>query len=202
MRLNLYKHGLRVLGIAESFKRRGERSILAGVVMRADSEIDGVAVDSASVGGLDATDAVLRIFKKLSREDINIILLNGAVVSWFNIIEIDKLYDHLRVPIISVTYEESEGLERYIREYFGDSVDFDERIRRYRELGERCEVKLKNGFTIWVRTAGISEEDATVLLNRFTHHGKIAEPIRVARLIARSVMGLQEEWEGLYLQNS
>ncbi|MHC1566019.1 MAG: endonuclease dU, partial [Candidatus Syntropharchaeales archaeon] len=136
--MNLYKHGLRVLGIAESFKRRGERSILAGVVMRADSEIDGVAVASASVGGLDATDAVLRIFKKLSREDINIILLNGAVVSWFNIIEIDKLYDHLRVPIISVTYEESEGLERYIREYFGDSVDFDERIRRYRELGERC----------------------------------------------------------------
>jgi len=191
-----------VLGIAESFKRSGVRSILAGVVMRGDYEIDGVKLEFATVGGLDATDAVLRIFENLCREDINIMLLNGAVISWFNIIEVDKLYDHIGVPIISVTYEESEGLERYIREYFGDCEDFDERMNRYRGLGARCEVNLKNGYTVWVRNAGISEEDATIVLNRFTHHGKIAEPIKVARLIARSVMGLQEGWEGLHLQNS
>lgn len=189
--MNLYKRGLRVLGIAESFRRSGLRSILAGVVMRVDCEIDGVAVDSANVGGLDATDAIFRIFEKLDRDDINLILLNGAVISWFNIIEIDKVFDELNLPIIAVTYETSEGLETYIKEYFGACEDFDERMRRYRGLGERCEVILKNGYNVWVRTAGISKEDATTILNRVTRHGRIPEPVKVARLIARSVMEIQ-----------
>lgn len=188
MRLNPFKKGFRVLGIAESFRKGGKRSILAGVVMRADCEIDGVKVDSATVGGLDATETVLRIFNSLGRDDINLILLNGAVISWFNIIEIDKVFDDLGVPIVSLTYEESEGLETYIKEYFGDCEDYNERIRRYRSLGERYEVILKNGYTVWVRRAGVSEENATVMLNRVIHHGRIPEPVKVARLIARSVM--------------
>ncbi|HEC57368.1 MAG TPA: DUF99 family protein [Candidatus Syntrophoarchaeum butanivorans] len=195
MRLNLYKRGLRVLAIAESFRRNGDRSILAGVVMRADCRIDGIGVDSATVGGLDATEGVLRIFYKLGRRDINLILLNGAVISWFNIIDIDRVYTLLGLPLISLTYEPSEGLERYIKEYFGDSEDYNERVSRYRSLGDRSEVMLKSGHRVWVRTAGITEKDAAVVLNRFTSHGRIPEPIKIAKLIARSILDLKQEWE-------
>ncbi len=43
MSLHLNKVGLRALGIAESFVRTMGHSILAGVVMRADLRVDGLA---------------------------------------------------------------------------------------------------------------------------------------------------------------
>jgi endonuclease V-like protein UPF0215 family len=50
MVLHVNKKGIRVLGIAESFKRGEEKSVLAGVVMRSDNIIDGVAFDRIAVG--------------------------------------------------------------------------------------------------------------------------------------------------------
>ncbi|MBC7109878.1 MAG: DUF99 family protein, partial [Archaeoglobi archaeon] len=64
------KKGIRALGIAESFRKGYPLSVLAGVVMRADWKIDGFACSLATVGGMDATEAVLKIFRDLSRRDI------------------------------------------------------------------------------------------------------------------------------------
>jgi len=116
--LHLNKPGIRVLGIAESFIRSSPKSKLAGVVMRADLRIDGIAVTSITVSGDDATEGVLDIFKQLDRRDVNVVLLNGAVISWFNIIDLQEVYSCTGVPIVCLTYEESPGLERYIMEYF------------------------------------------------------------------------------------
>jgi len=52
LRVRLEKKGIRVLGIAESFRKGlDRRAVLAGVVMRMDLIIDGVIVDSARLGG-------------------------------------------------------------------------------------------------------------------------------------------------------
>lgn len=67
MSLHLNKTGLRALGIAESFMRTRPCSILAGVVMRADLRVDGLGYARATVGGDDATGAVLEIFRELER---------------------------------------------------------------------------------------------------------------------------------------
>ena len=94
--LHLSKPALRVLGIAESFVRAMPVSRLAGVVMRADLRIDGLALASATVGGDDATRAVLNIYEELDREDLNAILLSGAVISWFNIIDLQEVFERTR----------------------------------------------------------------------------------------------------------
>jgi len=60
LRLHVHKKGFRTLGVSESFvKGVSEKSILAGVVMRADMMIDGFTFSRATVGGLDATDKIL-----------------------------------------------------------------------------------------------------------------------------------------------
>ena len=58
--MHLPKKGLRVLGIAESYTGRS-RSTIAGVVMRKDLRIDGFAFGAATVGGMDATGAAVRM---------------------------------------------------------------------------------------------------------------------------------------------
>lgn len=183
MSLHLNKAGLRTLGIAESFVRTIDRSILAGVVMRADMRVDGLAYARASVGGDDATEAVLNIYRELDRKDINAILLEGAVISWFNVIDLEEVWHKTGRPLICLTYQDSPGLEKYIRDYFPGQ---EEKLQRYRNLGQRSPIRLKTGYMVYVRAYGADLEEARVLLNKFTRDGRKPEPLRLAGLAARA----------------
>jgi len=185
MPLHINKPALRILGIAESFVRAFPVSVLAGVVMRADMRIDGMAYAHATVGGDDATQAVIRIYEKLDREDVNALLIGGAAVSWFNIIDLQEVYRIVQRPTISLTYEASPGLEGYLREYFPQSKD---KLRSYQRLGSRQAVRLKTGHDVYVRAFGVNVKEARNLLNKFTKDGRIPEPVRVARLAARAAL--------------
>ncbi len=183
MPLHLNKPALRVLGIAESFARSSPISILAGVVMRADLRVDGLAYARATVGGDDATEAVLDIYRQLDRTDVNALLLSGLAMSWFNIIDLIEVSARIQKPVICLTYEESPGLENYIRKYFPHPEG---KLSRYASSGERTFVLLKTGFEVYVRALGASTDDARILLNKFTIDGRVPEPVRVARLAARA----------------
>jgi uncharacterized protein len=185
MPLHLSKPGLRVLGIAESFVRSSPRSRLAGVVMRSDLRIDGLALTSISVAGDDATSGVLDLFRQLHRDDINAILLSGAVISWFNIIDLQQVFDELKIPLVCLTYDESSGLEGYIQEYFPGCV---QKLDLYGRLGRREMISLKTGHSVYIRALGVSLIEARVLINKFTLDGRIPEPLRVARLMARAAL--------------
>ena len=185
MPINVFKKGLRALGIAESFKRDNPKSILSGVVMRGDFQIDGISFTAITVGGMDATEGVLRIFNNLKRKDLNVVLLNGCVISWFNIIDVKCVFEELSIPILCVTYEESEGLEKDIKKYFSD---WELRLGVYNQLGRRSKIKLNTGYDVFVRFYGIEPDEVKVLLNKFTTHGKICEPLRTAKILSRAVL--------------
>jgi len=185
MRFSPYKKAIRCLGIAESFNKRvGKKSVLAGVVMRSDLVIDGVSLTHITVGGMDATKGVIEVYRRLHRSDINVLMLNGCIIAWYNVIDLNQVYGELEIPLICVTYRESEGIEGILRKF----EDADERIRIYRRNGERTPIKLKTGYRVYVRYYGLKEKEVRVVLNRFTLSGSIPEPLRVAKLIARSVL--------------
>ena len=185
MTLHINKKGIRVLGIAESFRRDYEKSVLAGIVMRADFIIDGLAFDKITVGGMDATEGILHVFESLQRADINVMMLNGCVISWFNIIDIKEVYEKLQIPLLCVTYEESEGLEDHISKHFED-CERDFRIEAYKKLGDRVPVRLNDNFGVLIRFLGMEKREADSLLKRFTTQGKVPEPLRVAKIAARA----------------
>jgi len=190
MSLHLNKAGLRTLGIAESFVRTIDRSILAGVVMRADMRVDGLAYARTSVGGDDATEAVLNIYRELDRKDINAILLEGAVISWFNVIDLEEVWHKTGRPLICLTYKDSPGLEECIRDYFPGQ---EEKLQRYQNLGQRSPIPLKTGYMVYVRTYGADLEEARILLNKFTLDGRKPEPLRLASLAARAAH--RQRWD-------
>ena len=183
MTLHLNKPALRALGIAESFRRDNPSSVLAGVVMRADMRVDGMAYARAKVGGDDATEAVKYIYNQLDRSDINVLMLGGAVLSWFNIIDLQDVWQETKRPLFCISYEESSGLEKYIREYFSCP---DEKIRRYHRLGERQPIILKTGYQVYLRALGASIDEARMLINKFARDGRVPEPLRLAGLAARA----------------
>ncbi len=182
--LHFEKKGIRILGIAESYRGR-EQSLVCGIVMRRDRIIDGCAFSHATAGGMDATDAVLAIWNRLARDDIQALMLGGTVISWFNVIDMVQVHERTGVPVISVTYEDSPGLEDDIQYHFpGD----EERLRAYIALGKRTPCPLSTGETVYLRTEGIPLDDAIRACTIFTAQGKVPEPVRVARIIARGFL--------------
>lgn len=187
MRLHVHKKAYRALGVSESFvKGESKKSVLAGVVMRADKDIDGFVFTEATVGGMDATDKVIEMHKTLGRDDINVLLLNGCVISWYNVIDLQKVAEETGLPLVCVTYEESEGLDKYFKELFPE--DWENRVQVYHKNKERTPLELKTGYIVYVRFLGMSLEEAKGILDKFTSHGAVSEPLRVARLLARATV--------------
>jgi hypothetical protein len=134
---------------------------------------------------MDATDSVIALFRSFSREDINLIMISGGIISWYNIIDPVRVFQETRRGIVIVTYEESEGLEYDISHHFPGDIG---RIAAYRNLGSRTPLALPTGHTLYLRAQGVSEKEAGIICSDFTYDGRIPEPIRVARLYARSIM--------------
>ncbi len=183
----LEKKGVRILGIAESFRKgSGEKAVLAGVVMRADFIIDGIVIGECTVGGLDATEKIIGMYRSLNRDDVMAIMLNGCIISWFNVIDLHELHNQTGLPVIAVSYNPTKGIREYFMKYFPE--DWQKRVEIYEKNGPRYEIVNKNNLTVYLRSIGIDEDDAARLVNRFTLFGKIPEPLRIARLIAHAVL--------------
>ncbi|SDF44763.1 endonuclease dU [Halorientalis regularis] len=175
------KRGVRALGVAESF--REDWSTLAGVVTRASSVVDGFAFTTCTVGGTDATDAICALFDDLGRDDVQYVLVAGIAPAWFNVVDLHRVADHTDRPVLSVTYEESNGLESALREQFdGDALD--RRLATYRDQPDRQRVCVADD-TVFVRAVGLDDDAAAAVVDGFTPEGGRPEPLRVARLAAR-----------------
>jgi hypothetical protein len=158
--------------------------VLAGVVVRSDRIVDGMVFGRATVRGDDATDAVIGMFGRLGRSDINVIMLGGTIISLFNIIDVDRLRKETGVPIVGVTFEASPGIEADLRRAFPRR--WRAKVRAYRKLGRRVRVLLKTGKHVYARFSGLNAGEGTRLMDKFTLQGALPEPIRLAKLAARA----------------
>jgi uncharacterized protein len=182
--LHIEKKGLRGLAIAESFKENEKISHLAGVVMRRDFIVDGFVFGYSTIEGNDATEAILLMHQKLNRDDISFVMISGLIISMYNIVDIKKIWDKLRIPIIGVTYEDSKGIEDSIKHHFPGS--YRSKLEEYHKLGERTRITLNTKYDVFVRIEGCTILEAKNLLNALTLQGCVPEPLRVAQMLAKT----------------
>ncbi|WP_137284361.1 endonuclease dU [Halorussus salinisoli] len=176
------KSGVRALGIAESYRER--RSTLAGAVTRASRVTDGFAYETCTVGGTDATEAIIDLFSGLGREDVRYVFVAGIALAWYNVVDLHRVADATRRPVISVTFEESPGLvEALEAEFEGEELAARKEIFERQPPRERLSV---NDQTVFVRSVGVDASEARDAVRAFTPEGGRPEPLRVARLSARA----------------
>ena len=184
--LHLEKKGIRGLAIAESFRQDSEKSVLAGIIMSTDFIIDGFVFGKTTLKGDDATEEIISMYNNLERPDISFVLISGLVISLYNIIDIKRVHDILQIPIIGITYKESEGLEETIKKHFPGN--YEEKLERYSMLGKREKISLDTSFDLYVRNEGCTVLECTQLLNKITNQGSIPEPLRIAQLLAKTML--------------
>lgn len=187
------KAGARALGVAESY--REELSTLAGCVVRADRVADDFVFGTCTVGGSDATAAVYELVARLDREDVQYLFVAGIAPAWFNVLNLHRIADETGLPVLSVTFEESPGLESAIREALDDEDVVRDRLATYRDQPTRRRLSV-NDETVFVRSVGAGDGEADDVVRAFTPEGGRPEPLRVARLAARAADSFVRERTG------
>ena len=184
--LHLEKKGIRGLAIAESFSQNSKKSVLSGIVMSTDLVIDGFVFGHSTVGGDDATDAILAMYEKLDRQDISFLLISGIVISLYNIIDMKRISEKIGLPVIGVTYEESSGIEDAIKHHFPES--YKSKLAEYSKLGSRKKITLHTSYNLYVQNEGCTVLEAKQLLDKITLQGSIPEPLKITQLLANTLL--------------
>ena len=184
--LHLEKKGIRGLAIAESFSQNSKKSVLSGIVMSTDLVIDGFVFGHSTVGGDDATDAILEMYEKLDRQDISFLLISGIVISLYNIIDMKRISEKIGLPVIGVTYEESSGIEDAIKHHFPES--YKSKLTEYSKLEPRKKITLHTSCNLYVRNEGCTVLETKQLLDKITLQGSIPEPLKITQLLANTLL--------------
>jgi endonuclease V-like protein UPF0215 family len=177
------KPGRRALGVAESYRGTddGTTSTLAGAVVRADRTVDDFTFERCTVGGRDATDAVVDAFEALDRQDVRYLFVAGVALAWYNILDIEAIATAIDRPVVAVSFEASDGLEPAIEAAFDGRARTD-RLETYRSLPERRRLAVGD-HPLFVRSVGLDAEETAAVVDAYTHERR-PEPLRVAKRLA------------------
>ena len=182
--LHLEKNGIRGLAISESFTKESKHSVLAGVVMSNEFQIDGFVLGHATIKGDDITDEIIKMYEKFNRDDISYILLPGTILSLYNIVDIEKIHNMLEIPVIAINSQDSSGLDETIKNHFPE--DFEKKLSQYQSLGARQILELKND-KLFLRMKGCTFKECEILFKKIILQGMIPESLRISQLLAKTV---------------
>jgi uncharacterized protein len=184
LRRALAKEHPRVVGVDDGAFGRAEKfAPIAAVVVSSPSYVEAVRRSRVRVDGTDGTEAVIALVRSTASVDgIRAVLIDGAVVGGFNVLDLDRIHDSLGVPVVAVTRRPPDfgRIHAALRTWFGADAE-----RRWRLLRAHRVFRVPTGeVPILAAAVGCRATDATALVRRTTVRGYWPEPVRLAHLVA------------------
>jgi uncharacterized protein len=153
------------------------------VVVSSPAYVEAVRRSRVRVDGTDGTDAVVGLVRSTGALDgIRAMLVDGAVVGGFNVLDLDRLHEALGIPVVAVTRRppDFDRIHAALRTWFGSDAP-----RRWRLLRAHRLFRVPTGEApILAAAVGCRAVDATQLVQRTTVRGYWPEPLRLAHLVA------------------
>ena len=174
----------RVVGVDDGAFGRHERyAPIAAVVLTLPDRIEAVRVGRVRVDGQDATARIVRLLKGLpGRDGLRAVLLDGAVVGGFNVVDLDAVGRSTGLPVVAVTRRPPDfaAIRTALRRWFPRTA-----ARRLAVLRRHRLVRVPTtGLPLWAAAAGCPTRDAVWLVRRTAVRGYWPEPLRLAHLVA------------------
>ena len=184
--------GIEEGGFHRWFRRLKERTPLVAVLFE-NLSLRDLRIGDVEVDGLDATEKALQLLSEWERECI---LLGSVAYAGFNFIDPRELHRELKVPVIVALRRKPNpsSVEEALRKHFSD---WNVRWEVFSRFSAPVEVKVKREEKpLYVFNLGVDHERAVDILRKLTVFGRIPEPLRAARIIARglSSLKLHENW--------
>ena len=184
MRRSLGKAHPCVVGVDDGAFERGDRyAPVAAVALTLPEHVEEVRTGRVRVDGTDATRRVVALVRGLGSFDgVRAVLLDGAVVGGFNVLDLDRVHRELGRPVVAVTRRRPEfpRIRAALKKWFPRSASARWALLRAHRLFPVA----TNGQPILAAAVGCSRADAAWLVRRATIRGHWPEPLRLAHLVA------------------
>lgn len=187
MPIRSVKQEIRVLGVddASHMGKDGE-VLLVGTVFRAGSYLDGVLSEWIAKDGDDATEKIIRLFKKSGHKDqIRVIMLNGITFGGFNVADITEIHERTGAPVLVVIRDRPDPAS--IKKALEKFPDRGTKWALHEKAGEVKALNLPRG-KIYFQTSGITDAQAELIIKKTCTHSKYPEPLRIAHIIGAGVL--------------
>jgi len=181
------KSEIRVLGIDDGkfIPHTQSTAIVVGVVFRGAGSIDGVMHTQVAVDGFDSTKQIASMINNSPHcKQLRLVMLNGITFAGFNIVNIKKLSEDTKLPILALT-DSKPNLEA-IHKALNNLPGAEARWKILLEAGQIHEVNC-TGKCLSIVLAGISLPDAEKIVELTSTRSCVPEPLRVAHLIASGI---------------
>ena len=194
-RFRCIKPEIRVLGVDDGIfvpHTKGTVDVV-GVVYRGGYWLDGVMRTEVTIDGMDATEKIAAMIKKSPHyKELRVVILNGITFAGFNVVDINKLFKTVNLPVIAVMREKPD-LEK-IRKALENLPGCEKRWRAIESAGKIIEVQTRNTEeAVCMQIAGVSQEDAEKILKSTSTRSNIPEALRVAHIIASGLTRSEEK---------
>ena len=180
------KSQIRVLGIDDgSFSFGQARTAVIGVSVRLPAYVEGVMMTHVEIDGLDSTDKIIEMLRSSKYlEQLKLIMLDGAAVGGFNVIDVHRLNRELEVPLITVTRDMPDygEIESALRKHF---EDWEPRLEMMKSTV--LEEYDTGHSPIFVGRMGIERDELEEIIRASIVQGALPEALRIAHLVATAV---------------
>lgn len=189
------KPEIRVLGVDDGVFAPHSKGVatVVGVVYRGGYWLDGVMRTEVEIDGMDSTEKIASMITASPHYDqLRVVMLNGVTFAGFNMVDIKKLFQRVRLPVITVTREKPDFDD--IRRALRNLPEYEKRVEAMENAGKLMEVHTRDGEqAVYVQIAGISEKDAEKILKSTSTRSNIPEALRVAHIIASGLTRSKEK---------
>jgi uncharacterized protein len=174
----------RVLAIDDgAFARTDPTAPIAAVIVSLPGYVEAVRRGRVVVDGRDATEQVIALARATGPLDgVRAVLLDGAVLGGFNVVDLAVVHRTLGLPVVAVTRRPPDfpRIHAALRQWFGRDAP-----RRWRLLRAQRLFPVPTGARpIMAAAVGCPRAEAIALVHRATVRGYWPEPLRLAHLIA------------------
>lgn len=176
-----------IIGIDDGGFDRFSKNIkipVYGVIMKGAAYVDGIIQTQMDRDDSSATQIIIDLISSSSHElQIQAIFLQGLTIAGFGIIDINEVFQKIKIPTIVVLrkFPDYDNILLALKKIFDDWEN------RWQMIGNAGEpYKIQSQPKLYLQVAGISISDAISLTKKCSMVGTIPEALRIAHFIGAS----------------
>jgi endonuclease V-like protein UPF0215 family len=164
------------------FEKEGPaRNVLLVGAVFARTRLDGVVAGHIRRDGCNATQRMIELVRGSQFDrHVRAVLLGGIAVGGFNVVDIHRLARELERPVLVVARRQPRLAKIHAALAHVGSSEAKWRLIEQAGAMERL-------GDLYVQRAGLTLDEARLMLQVTTLHGALPEPLRVAHLIAGGI---------------
>ncbi|MDI6798718.1 MAG: DUF99 family protein [Candidatus Aenigmarchaeota archaeon] len=185
----MIKPEIRILGFDDGafVPKSKEKVPVIGVICRGGKFLDGALKTEVIVDGLDATEKITKLINSTRhKQQLKVIMFDGITLAGFNIVDIKKLYEETKLPVIIIN-RKMPDLKK-VKNALKNFGDFRKRWKMIVNAGKIKECEVRENKKVYYQSVGLSEEETEEIIKLSTTRSFIPEPLRLAHLIATAIV--------------